>query len=66
MSSSDSISRENVCGETGLYGKVQFPDIIDDKINTEEFLRAARDVVQMVGAYTILTSNSRDYEKPES
>lgn len=28
---------------------VQFPEIIDDKINTEEFLQAARDVVRTVG-----------------
>lgn len=51
MSISDSIVPENVCAETGPDSGVQFPEIIDGKINTEEFLRAARDVVRTVGAY---------------
>ncbi|XP_011161463.1 glycolipid transfer protein [Solenopsis invicta] len=51
MSSSDSIVRKNACAETGFDDRVQFPEIIDDKINTEEFLEAARDVVRTVDKF---------------
>ncbi|XP_012538897.1 glycolipid transfer protein A [Monomorium pharaonis] len=50
MSSSDSIDRKNV-SVTGCDDVVQFPEIIDDKINTEEFLQAARDVVRTVDKF---------------
>lgn len=57
--SSDSTVREDACAVTGPDDEVQFPEIIDDKINTERFLQAARDVVLIVGAYLFptLTSN---------
>lgn len=59
MSSSDSIVQKNTCAVTGTDNKMQFPEIIDDKIDTEKFLQAARDIVRTVGMYlfSILTSN---------
>jgi len=59
MSISDSIVQEKACAATGSDDRVQFPEIIDGKINTEKFLQAARDVVRTVGAYSFstLTSN---------
>ncbi|XP_024870167.1 glycolipid transfer protein isoform X1 [Temnothorax curvispinosus] len=43
--------RENACAVTGSGNRVQFPEIIDDKISTEEFLQAARDVVLIVDKF---------------
>lgn len=53
MSSTDSIIQEKTTAIESDNG-VQFPEIIDDKINTEEFLEAARDVVRTVGIYPFL------------
>lgn len=52
-------AQERVCATTKSDDKVLFPEIIDGKINTEQFLLAARDVVRTIGAYSslILTSN---------
>ena len=60
--SSDSIIQpiqKNTCAVIETDNKLQFPEIIDDKIDTENFLQAARDVVRTVGMYlfSILTSN---------
>ncbi|KAL6422970.1 hypothetical protein ACFW04_010460 [Cataglyphis niger] len=49
MSSTDSIIQEKTAIESD--NGVQFPEIIDDKINTEEFLEAARDVVRTVDKF---------------
>jgi len=59
MSSSDSIVQKNTCAIIETDNKLQFPEIIDDKIDTDNFLQAARDVVRTVGMYLflILTSN---------
>jgi len=51
MSSSGSTVEENACAITGSDERVQFPEIIDDKINTEQFLQAARDVVRTVDKF---------------
>lgn len=51
MSSIDSIIQKEACTPIEFDNRVQFPEIIDDKINTEEFLQAARDVVQTVGMF---------------
>ncbi|XP_070171854.1 putative protein PLEKHA9 isoform X2 [Polyergus mexicanus] len=51
MSSTDSIIQEKTCTTTESDNGVQFPEIIDDKINTEEFLEAARDVVRTVDKF---------------
>ncbi|XP_020285911.1 glycolipid transfer protein isoform X1 [Pseudomyrmex gracilis] len=50
MSSSDSIVHEKVC-TVKSDNKVQFPEIVDDKINTEEFLQASRDVVHILDKF---------------
>lgn len=54
MSSTDSIIQEKTLTAIEFDNGVQFPEIIDDKINTEEFLEAARDVVRTVGKYPFL------------
>lgn len=54
MSSTDSITQEKTRTATESDHGVQFPEIIDDKINTEEFLEAARDVVRTVGIHQFL------------
>ncbi|KAM0736145.1 Glycolipid transfer protein [Formica fusca] len=51
MSSTDSITQEKTRTATESDHGVQFPEIIDDKINTEEFLEAARDVVRTVDKF---------------
>ncbi|XP_012228164.1 pleckstrin homology domain-containing family A member 8 [Linepithema humile] len=51
MSFFNSTSPENVCALTESNNKMQFPEIIDNKINTEEFLQASRDVVQIVDKF---------------
>lgn len=51
MSSIDSIIQKEACTPIESDNRVQFPEIIDDKINTEEFLEAARDVVQTVDKF---------------
>ncbi|KAM0735789.1 Glycolipid transfer protein [Formica fusca] len=51
MSSTDSITQEKTRTATESDYGVQFPEIIDDKINTEEFLEAARDVVRTVDKF---------------
>ncbi|KYQ50754.1 Pleckstrin homology domain-containing family A member 8 [Trachymyrmex zeteki] len=51
MSSSDSIVQKNTCAVTGTDNKMQFPEIIDDKIDTEKFLQAARDIVRTVDKF---------------
>lgn len=51
MSSIDSIIQKEACTPIEFDNRVQFPEIIDDKINTEEFLQAARDVVQTVDKF---------------
>lgn len=48
MSSTDPIVQKETDSAIKCDNVVQFPEIIDDKINTEEFLQAARDVVQTV------------------
>lgn len=50
MSSFDSTVQE-VSAKVESGNRVQFPEIIDGKINTEEFLQASRDVVQTVCMY---------------
>ncbi|KAL0108024.1 hypothetical protein PUN28_014945 [Cardiocondyla obscurior] len=49
--SSESPVRENVSATAESDGGVQFPEIIDGKIDTERFLRAARDVVRIVDKF---------------
>ncbi|XP_050452446.1 glycolipid transfer protein [Cataglyphis hispanica] len=49
MSSTDSIIQEKTAIESD--NGVQFPEIIDNKINTEEFLEAARNVVRTVDKF---------------
>jgi len=49
MSSTDPIIQEETDTAIKFDNVVQFPEIIDDKINTEEFLQTARDVVRTVG-----------------
>ncbi|XP_011066887.1 PREDICTED: pleckstrin homology domain-containing family A member 8 isoform X2 [Acromyrmex echinatior] len=51
MSSSDSIVQKNTCAIIETDNKLQFPEIIDDKIDTENFLQAARDVVRTVDKF---------------
>lgn len=64
MSSSDSVVHEKVCTVIKSDNKVQFPEIIDDKINTEEFLQASRDVVHILGTYTyFLVTLTLNYSK---
>lgn len=60
MSSTDPIVQKETDSAIKCDNVVQFPEIIDDKINTEEFLQAARDVVQTVGMCQFLTSNYQD------
>lgn len=50
---------QEVSTEVKSDKKINFPEIIDGKINTEDFLQATRDVVQSVRTYSfqILTSN---------
>ncbi|CAL1686373.1 unnamed protein product [Lasius platythorax] len=50
MSSTDSIIQKEAC-TIESDNRVHFPEIIDDKINTEEFLQAARDVVLIVDKF---------------
>ncbi|XP_072746961.1 glycolipid transfer protein [Anoplolepis gracilipes] len=51
MSSTDSIVEKKAHSTIESDNGVQFPEIIDDKINTEEFLQAARDVVRTVDKF---------------
>lgn len=62
MSSTDPIIQEETDTAIKFDNVVQFPEIIDDKINTEEFLQTARDVVRTVGMcqFLALTSNYQD------
>lgn len=62
MASTDSIIQREIDSAIKSDNVVQFPEIIDNKINTEEFLQAARDVVRTVGMCLslTLTSNYQD------
>lgn len=55
MSSTDHPIQKKTDSAIKFDTEVQFPEIIDDKINTEEFLQAARDVVRTVGMCLFLT-----------
>ncbi|XP_011693652.1 PREDICTED: pleckstrin homology domain-containing family A member 8 [Wasmannia auropunctata] len=51
MSASDSSVQGDACAVTGSDVGVQFPEIIDDKINTEKFLLASRDIVRTIDKF---------------
>lgn len=58
MSSSNTAVERNIYTNAKTAYKIHFPEIIDDKINTEEFLQAARDVVWTIGTFlhSVITS----------
>jgi hypothetical protein len=64
MSSTDSSVQGKTGTTTTAFDRMHFPEIIDGKISTEEFLQAAREVVWTVGAYPFLTSKSEQQNRP--